>query len=101
MKIDIFNHFLPAKYKEALSKTLLPPIFQSFQVRGEMFPALVDVEKRFLLLDKHEGLVQALSMISPFVERYVSPGLLLTWSGWETTSWPSWWQNIRIGLWPP
>ncbi len=73
MKIDIFNHFLPAKYKEALSKTLLPPIFQSFQVRGEMFPALVDVEKRFLLLDKHEGLVQALSMISPFVERYVSP----------------------------
>jgi predicted TIM-barrel fold metal-dependent hydrolase len=73
MKIDIFPHIMPRKYIEALEKKLPPAVSQSIRGRCEMFPALTDVARRFLMMDKYEGMVQALTLSVPFVERFTEP----------------------------
>ncbi len=73
MKIDIFPHIMPIKYKAALEKKLPPPAFQMVQSRVVQFPALSDESHRFAMMDKHEGMVQVLTLTVPFVERFVEP----------------------------
>lgn len=73
MKIDIFPHILPFKYKEALVKRLLPAAYQPYQVMQEAFPTLTNLENRFRIMDKHEDLVQVLTLTLPFVERIAEP----------------------------
>jgi len=74
MKIDIFNHVIPPKYKLALEQKLPKAIFEFVQTRCVLFPELVDFDKRFVVLDKHDGMVQVLSLLTPFVEKLVYPG---------------------------
>jgi predicted TIM-barrel fold metal-dependent hydrolase len=69
MKIDIFPHVLPTKYREALEKNLPPSVVQPFKTRWEMFPALSNMEKRFKVMDQNEEMLQALTLTVPFVER--------------------------------
>jgi len=71
MKIDIFPHILPARYKEALYK-VAPPGFHLQNVIDSI-PTLFDLEYRFRIMDKYEGLVQVLTLSSPPVEQVADP----------------------------
>jgi predicted TIM-barrel fold metal-dependent hydrolase len=67
MKIDIFPHILPIKYKEALYK-IAPPGFYIQDVI-ETLPTLFDLEHRFRIMDKFEGLMQVLTLSAPPIEQ--------------------------------
>ena len=71
MKIDIFPHILPMKYKEALYN-LAPSGFYIKDVI-ETLPTLYDLEHRFRIMDKFEGLMQVLTLSSPPVEQIADP----------------------------
>jgi len=73
MKIDIFPHCLPLKYKEALEKRLPPAVYRPVQALQAAFPTLYDLDSRFRIMDKHGDLVQVLTLTNPFVERVAQP----------------------------
>jgi len=66
VKIDIFPHILPIKYKEALYK--VAP--QGFYIQNviDSTPTLFDLDYRFRIMDKYEGLMQVLTLSAPPVE---------------------------------
>jgi predicted TIM-barrel fold metal-dependent hydrolase len=66
MKIDIAAHIIPAKYKEALYKAAR----RSFYIQDviETIPTLVDLEYRFRIMDKFDGLMQVLTLSAPPIE---------------------------------
>jgi len=69
-KIDIFSHVLPPKYKAALYKKAK----QCFYLEaGNAHPALWDLDIRFSIMDKYQGLVQVLSLGLPPTEYVVNP----------------------------
>ncbi len=71
MKIDIFNHVVPQKYKEALYKVL--PDGSPAQMIIDSFPALYDMDQRFAVMDKFEGLKQVITLGLPMVEEAADP----------------------------
>ena len=69
-KIDIFCHILPQKYKEALYKKAKHCYYlEADSIR----PALFDLEIRFRVMDKFEGLQQVLTIGAPPIEYVVNP----------------------------
>lgn len=66
MKIDIFCHILPIKYKEALYKEAP----RGFYVQNviDTLPTLFKLEDRFRIMDKYEGLKQVLTLSLPPIE---------------------------------
>ena len=66
MKIDLFCHILPFKYKEAFYKTT-PPNFYLKNVIDSL-PTLFDLEHRFRIMDKYEGLKHVLTLSLPPIE---------------------------------
>jgi len=70
MKIDIFPHILPIKYKEALHKEIGQSLFKSIH---DSIPTLYDLDYRFRIMDKFEGLVQVLTLAAPPVENISDP----------------------------
>lgn len=77
MKIDIFPHILPPKYKEALIKKIPSAAYQPWQKSHDNFPALTDLKKRFEMMDTHEDLVQVLNITLPFVETVAEPQIAI------------------------
>jgi predicted TIM-barrel fold metal-dependent hydrolase len=71
MKIDVFNHVLPARYVEACRKKADRPL--PFDVQVKKFPALTDVENRFRILDAAGDIRQILSMANPPLEGLFEP----------------------------
>jgi predicted TIM-barrel fold metal-dependent hydrolase len=69
-KIDIFCHILPPKSKEALFKKA-PPCHYIETDSGR--PALFDLDMRFRVMDKFEGLRQVLTLGLPPLEYVLSP----------------------------
>lgn len=70
MRIDIFPHILPAKYKDALYK--MPSFDAKMQRRGNpIIRPLYDLDLRFRIMDKYEGLMQVLTLGSPPLEEIV------------------------------
>ena len=71
MKIDIAAHVMPVGYRDALYK------FKSakFNLRTviDTLPTMVDLDHRFRLMDKFEGMLQVLTMTSPAVEEFAGP----------------------------
>lgn len=70
MKIDIYPHFLPSKYKEALLKKANKSFYSA--TLDQVFngtPGLHDLDNRLRMLNRHEGLVQVLTLSSPAVEK--------------------------------
>jgi predicted TIM-barrel fold metal-dependent hydrolase len=67
MKIDIFPHILPIKYKEALYK-VAPADFYIKDVI-ETLPTLFDLDHRFKIMDKFDDLMQILTLSSPPIEQ--------------------------------
>ena len=63
LKIDIFNHILPLKYKEALSK--VAPSSPQLKIAA-VLPTMYDLDHRFRLMDKFEGYIQVPTMNASF-----------------------------------
>ena len=70
MKIDVFTHIIPPKYKEGLHKKM-PGAWQLKLM--EAYPALFDMDARFRLMDKYEGLVQVICTGAPALEDAAPP----------------------------
>lgn len=68
LKIDIFPHISPPKYREALIKELPPDSYWRTDK-----PPMYDIEARFKIMDKFDGLVQVLTISAPPLEEVVSP----------------------------
>ena len=66
MKIDAFPHILPPKYKEALFKAAPSGFYLQDVI--ESLPTLVDLDHRFRIMDKFDGLMQILTLAAPPVE---------------------------------
>ena len=74
MKIDIFPHFIPAEYKEALFKRGNENFHSArWDVVINGTPALYDLDSRLRLIEKHEGLRQVLTLSAPPVELVADP----------------------------
>jgi aminocarboxymuconate-semialdehyde decarboxylase len=70
LKIDIFTHIFPAKYKEAMDKEMGPGHYKSVH---DTMGTLYDLDYRFRLMDKFEGLMHILTIGGPPVEDIVNP----------------------------
>lgn len=76
MKIDVFPHIIPIKYKEALYKKTATNGAQQGRrevSKIETIPSLFDLDVRFRITDKYEGLLQVLTLGAPAVEDIASP----------------------------
>jgi predicted TIM-barrel fold metal-dependent hydrolase len=69
MKIDIYPHILPEKYKEALYQRASSPRLKE---TIEAIPSLFDLDLRFEILDRY-GCVQVLTLGLPPVETIAGP----------------------------
>jgi aminocarboxymuconate-semialdehyde decarboxylase len=68
LKVDIFNHILPKKYKDALDKAA--PGYEQKPI-NDALPTQWDMDHRFRIMDKYEGLVQVLTLSRPPIEEVV------------------------------
>ena len=75
LKIDAFCHILPPRYVAELGKKSKGPmgVFHIGRYGMGPQPAMVDVEERLRIIDRHEGYVQILNTSLPPVEDVVSP----------------------------
>jgi len=71
MKIDVFNHVLPAGYIAECKKKAQGPLPFDFQIKK--FPALVDMDARFGIMDKAGDCKQIVSMANPPLEALFDP----------------------------
>jgi aminocarboxymuconate-semialdehyde decarboxylase len=71
MKIDIYTHVMPERYKKALYK--YADKFATEKKVQDKRPVLTDHEARFRILNKFEDVVQVLSVTMPPVEEVVGP----------------------------
>ena len=62
MKIDVFCHIVPPKYKLALDKTV------GSVAMVDVLPTLYDMEQRFRVMDKFKDVVQVLTVSLPPLE---------------------------------
>ncbi len=67
LKIDVFSHILPAKYKQALDDAA-PGHVQ--QVMNNAIPTLWDLDARFRVMDKYDQ-VQVLTLSRPPIEEVI------------------------------
>jgi len=70
LKIDVFPHILPAKYKEALDKEMGPGHYRNVHVT---MASMYDLDYRFRLMDKFEGLMHVLTIAGPPLEDITTP----------------------------
>ena len=72
MMIDVFPHIIPPKYKEALYRKTPANFIARRNV--DAFPTLTDLDIRFKIMDRYQGLVQVLALAAPLpVEDVVGP----------------------------
>ncbi len=69
-KIDVFTHILPPKYQEALDKKAKRTIYEKL---NGLAPTLWDLDTRFRIMDRYEGLKHVLSIALPPLESVVDP----------------------------
>ena len=70
MKIDIFPHILPVKYKEAFQKVNRSEVFSKMH---NIIPTLYDLDYRFRIMDEYGDLRQVLTLSLPPVEKFADP----------------------------
>jgi aminocarboxymuconate-semialdehyde decarboxylase len=71
LKIDVFPHILPRPFFDRLIE--VAPSGAPMIKRIRNIPVLVDVDKRFAIMDQHDGYVQVLTLASPPLERIAGP----------------------------
>lgn len=70
MKIDIYPHIMPEKYRAALYRKAGGNYFQAVT---DGTPTLWDLETRFRIMDRYEGMTQVLTLASPSIESVFAP----------------------------
>ncbi len=70
MKIDVFPHIIPHKYRETLYRKIPANAFPRRLI--EVF-GLSDLEQRFRIMDRYPDYVQILTLGAPFIESIVGP----------------------------
>lgn len=70
MKIDIFTHILPPKYKAILEKE--KGSGSNYRTRDHI-PTLYDLDYRFRIMDKYDDLMQVLTLNMPPIENVGDP----------------------------
>jgi predicted TIM-barrel fold metal-dependent hydrolase len=73
VKIDAFSHVTPAKYLEALDKLSPRVSGQAIVPTRPVSPPLYDLDHRFRIMDRFEGLVQVLTLGFPAIEDITTP----------------------------
>ena len=68
LKIDIFCHILPEKYKKALDEAAPGHVQQNI---NNLLPTLWDLDHRFRIMDKY-GVMQVLTLSRPPIEEVIS-----------------------------
>ena len=72
-KIDAFSHITPIKYLDALEK-LSPRVAGKIVVPTRpVAPPLYDLEHRFRIMDRYDGLAQVLTLGFPAIEEIAGP----------------------------
>jgi predicted TIM-barrel fold metal-dependent hydrolase len=71
MKIDIFCHIMPDRYKKELFR-IAPSGFDLEKMIGSI-PTLTDLSERFRMMDQYPGLMQIPTISAPAVEAVASP----------------------------
>ncbi|MBX6341571.1 MAG: amidohydrolase [Thermomicrobiaceae bacterium] len=71
LKIDVFCHFFPERYWQAMVEQSASSAYLQKRVRG--IAALHDLEQRLRLMDPHEDYVQVLSLPGPPIEAFAPP----------------------------
>lgn len=72
MKIDIFTHILPIKYKEAFKKVNKS---EAFAKMHEIIPTLYDIEARLRIMDNFDELRQVITLSAPPLENFTDSKL--------------------------
>jgi len=73
LKIDAFSHITPKKYLDALEKLSPRVPSQIILPTRPVSPPLYDLEHRFRIMDRYDGLVQVLTLGFPAIEDIVGP----------------------------
>jgi predicted TIM-barrel fold metal-dependent hydrolase len=71
MKIDIYTHIIPKKYVEVVNRTC-SDIYYNRQI-NEAIPSISDLDIRFRILDKFDGIMQVLTLGAPPIEAVAGP----------------------------
>jgi len=83
MKIDVFCHIVPPKYKLELDKTV------GSVAMVEVLPTLYDMEQRFRVMDKFEDVVRVLTVSLPPLENVIDRTRRYSSLNWPTMRWPN------------
>src|SRR4030088_1394856 len=73
LKIDVFPHILPRPFFDRLIE--VAPSGGLMVKRVQNIPVMTDIEKRFEVMDRHEGYVQVLTLAAPPLENVAGPEL--------------------------
>lgn len=73
LKIDAYSHITPPKYREFLAK--VAP--QDCAYKVDSVPPLYDMDHRFRIMDRYEGLVQVITPAWPPLEEIADPQMAL------------------------
>ena len=68
LKIDVFCHFFPTRYWQAMLDQAAGSAYMQKRVRG--IAALHDLDERLRLMEPHENYVQVLSLPGPPIEAF-------------------------------
>lgn len=71
MKIDVFNHFMPARFLEEFEK--VAPQLKDMGKRVRNLPTAYNLDARFRMMDEFGDYRQILSITSPPIESYAAP----------------------------
>src|SRR5438105_13753664 len=73
LKIDVFPHILPRPFFDRLMQ--VAPSGGLMVKRVQNIPVMIDIDRRFEVMDRHEGYVQVLTLAAPPLENIAGPDL--------------------------
>src|ERR1700738_394451 len=73
LKIDVFPHILPRPFFDRLLQ--VAPSSGLMVKRVQNIPVMVDLDKRFEIMDRHEGYRQVVTLSAPPLENVAGPDL--------------------------
>jgi predicted TIM-barrel fold metal-dependent hydrolase len=72
MKIDVFTHILPKKYRDGVEKKFIAPDSERSTVESRN-QAIVDLDVRFRVMDRYPGVLHVVTVALPPLEVTVKP----------------------------
>lgn len=73
LKIDVFPHILPRPFYDRLLE--VAPAGGLMVKRVQHIPVMIDLDRRFEVMDRHEGYAQVLTLAAPPLENVAGPDL--------------------------